>query len=88
MKLKELLQRFCEEHGNYKYCYAVNKVVCDDVDCVGIVVSKGASYMEMLMELTVFLSTEGYTDFACELEGASVASCGKDNVVIYPNVEA
>ena len=87
MKLKELLQRFCEENGNYKYCSAVDKAVCDDVDCVGIVVSKGASYMEMLMELTAFLSTKGYTDFSCELECASVASCGGDNIVIFPNAE-
>lgn len=88
MKLKELLQRFCEEHGNYKYCSAVNKVVCDDVNCVGIVVSKSASYMEMLMELTAYLTTEGDADFSCELEGASVASCEEDNIVFFPNAEA
>lgn len=87
MRLNDLLQKFCEVHGNYKYCSAVDKAVCGDLDCVGIVVSKGASYMEMLMELTAFLATEGYTDFACELECASVVSCGEDNVVIFPNVE-
>ena len=88
MKLNDLLQRFCEEHGNYKYCSAVDKAVCGDLDCVGIVVSKGFSYMELLMELTAFLTSEGYADFACELEGTSLASWEEDSIVLFSYAEA
>jgi len=79
MKLCDLIQRFCEERENYKYC--------NSEDGIGVLVRADTSYMDMLMGLTEFLNKEGDIDSNCELEGTFVAEHGEDIIVYFPNIK-
>ena len=51
MKLKELLEKFCEEHWEYEYISDDGSLTQEDARGIGISVPEENSYMEMLMEL-------------------------------------
>lgn len=85
MSTAELLRNFCEEsddkysiYENYSGRGMFGK------KCIGIVVSNGHSYMNMMMELTRYLDNYADEIDLDTLEGMSVDSLGMDTIVYFP----
>lgn len=55
--------------------------------CLGVVVRKGYSYMEMLIDLTCYLEEQGLEDEDLEMEGIAVDDLGLDTIVYFPNMK-
>ena len=86
MKLKELLEKFCEEHWEYEYISDDGSLTQEDARGIGISVPEENSYMEMLMELTAFLDENRFDDADLELSNPTIQELPGKVVVFFPNV--
>lgn len=86
MKLKELLEKFCEEHEEYEYISDDGSLTQEDARGIGISVPEENSYMEMLMELTAFLDENRFDDADLELSNPTIQELPGKVVVFFPNV--
>lgn len=87
MEVGKLIEEFCEMHNDYIFYeggYSGRGMF--GKKCVGIIVREGASYMQMLMELTRFLEQKDFDDTALELSTPAVDSLGLDCIVYFPHI--
>ena len=88
MRVNDLIKMFCEENSDrYILCekYSCNHM--SEQTCIGIIVKKGFSHMEMLVELTSYMDEAGLCDSELEFsEGLLIEDFDEDIIVCFPNI--
>lgn len=89
MKVSDLVREFCGIHSD-KYSVYENYSgrFMFGAKCIGVVVRRGNSYMEMIMHLTKFLDGKGYIDEELLFEGVSIDELGLDSIVYFPKIQS
>jgi hypothetical protein len=55
--------------------------------CLGIVISEGFSYMEVLVKLTRYLDENDVDDLDLKLESPAIDSLGLDTILYFPRID-
>ena len=86
--LASYIRRFClASENNYEVYELYSGRAMFGRKTIGIIVKEGHSYLEMMMELTKYLQTEGFEDSLMELEGVAVDDLGLGSIVYFPAVQ-
>lgn len=87
MKLAELIKEFCEINEGYSFYGDYSGRFMFGKKCVGIVVNREYSYMNMLIQLTRFLEENDVDDVDLELSNPAIDEMGLDTIVYFPNID-
>lgn len=89
MNVIECIRKFCDENSEkYSIYEGYSGRGMYGRRCLGIVVSHGYSYMDMLVKLTQYLDKNECEDEELELEGVSVDELGLDIIIYFPKIES
>ena len=88
MRVNNLIKMFCEENNDkYILCenYSCNFML--EQTCIGIIVKKGFSHIEMLVELISYMDEADLSGFELEFsEGLLIETFDEDIIVCFPNI--
>lgn len=86
MKMADAIRKFVKENPQYKLYENYSGRGMFGRICLGVVVSKGDSFMNFLMELMRYMNKLGMEDTELELEGVSYDELGLDTIVYFPEI--
>lgn len=86
MKIAEGIRSFVDEHPKYTIYENYSGRGMFGKTCLGVVVYKGDSFMNFLMDLTRYFDEHGIEDAELELEGVSYDALGLDTIVYFPRI--
>lgn len=87
-RVKMLLREFCEENSEkYEIYESYSGRNMFGRTCLGIIVKKGFSHLELIIELTSYLNDSGLENDELEFsEGISIDELGLDTIVYFPRL--
>lgn len=89
MEIADLIRSFCEENSEqYSIYEGYSGRFMFGKKCLGIVVKKDCSYMEMFVKLTQYLDDKGFDDDSLELEGVSIDELGLSIIAYFPKIKS
>lgn len=87
MSIADGIRSFVESNENYTIYEGYSGRGMFGKTCLGVIISRGSSFMDFLIKLTRYLDEQGVDDVDYELEGASYDELGLDTVVYFPNIK-
>jgi hypothetical protein len=84
MNFKDLIINFCDDSdGKYEVYQNYSGRFMYGRRCIGIIVNRDYSYMEMIVHLTRFLEEHDFDDYDL-IDGVAIDSLGLDTIVYFP----
>lgn len=87
MSIADGIRSFVESSENYTIYEGYSGRGMFGKTCLGVIISRGSSFMDFLIKLTQYLDENDVDDISCELEGASYDELGLDTIVYFPNIK-
>lgn len=85
MQFISLIKNFCSSHEECEFYDNYSGKFMFGRTCPAIVVKAGSSFMDVLINLTAYLTEVGYDDTDFNLDATSVDELGLDKVIYFPN---